>query len=105
MSKYQNTCEPGDFPAVDEGDYVAGAAHAVMVEGQTTTAAANLYGVTPGAVCMRCKRIADSLRDVRIKLHAGELYGLVREAELWMPDATWSARVQSIINDVEGSRS
>ena len=102
MSKYQNTCEPEDFPLSDDGDTVALASYLVMVEGHTTVSAARIYSVTPGAVCMRCKRIADGLRDVRIKLHAREMYDLITDHNLWVPDARRFARVKAIIDDVEG---
>ena len=109
MSKYQNTCEPEDFPLSDDGDTVALAAYLVMVEGHTTVSAARIYGVTPGAVCMRCKRIADGLRDVRMKLHAAELYDLACQAFYLMARQDdkverWADQLKAISQDVERSQ-
>lgn len=101
MSKYQNTIEPEDFPLIGEGDEVAWAAHMVMVEGETIAAASDAYGVTQGAVSMRCKRIADGLQHVRMKVQAQALYDLTIEALSFAPSA-WHSRAVKIIKAVEG---
>ena len=101
MSKYQNTCEPEDFPSFDARDPVAQAAYTVMAHGDTMADASRRYGVTPSAVSMRCKRIADGLQQVRMKVQAQALYDLTIEALSFAPN-DWYRRAVRVIKSVEG---
>ena len=99
--KYEGTLTVNEFPALRSGDKVLRAAFYVMVDGHSISEAAELVGITPQAVSMRCKRIAKSSYRRRKLFQSDALYDLVRRKLARDDSKDWDLAAIEIINFVE----